>query len=478
MAKLTELAIPASAEFNLQTCIGDAVKIRQWVIDKLPNDTVSIDNAIILANSRRWPLMIDPQNQANKWVKNTHGEKLKVLRLNQNYARQLETCISFGTPVLIENIGLTIDAMLNPLLLKATFKQGNMEMIRMGDSTIEYAKEFKLYFTTKLPNPHYAPEICVAACLLNFMATVDGLTDGMLGILVAKEEPEIENQRVQLVIDSAKSKAELAEIENKILALLSASSGDILEDEELIDTLSSSKITSTRIGEQVKVQEMTQAQIAETRASYQPHSFRCAALFFIIADLRIVDPMYEFSLDWFVIQFIASIDNAEAKESKEDRLNELFRSCLSRLYDMVCRSLFAKDKLLYSLMLCLKCQETDKELNMGQLMALLTCVPGNAFEERPAGQDWLTDVSWNRINTLSTLGDVFDGFIGEFNNHVAAWAAVFDSDNPLEAEWPNNFKAKCNPLQRALTMFAIRTDATVVAVQAIVEAKLGKEYLV
>ncbi len=54
------------------------MKIRQWVIDKLPNDAVSIDNAIILANSQRWPLMIDPQNQANKWVKNTHSEKLKV----------------------------------------------------------------------------------------------------------------------------------------------------------------------------------------------------------------------------------------------------------------------------------------------------------------------------------------------------------------------------------------------------------------
>merc|ERR1711937_568188 len=136
-------------------------------------------------------------------------------------------------------------------------KQGNMEMIRLGDSTIEYSKDFRLFFTTKLPNPHYAPEICVAACLLNFMATADGLTDQMLGTIVAKEEPEIEEQRVNLVIDSAKSKAELAEIANKILALLSASSGDILEDEELINTLSESKISSTRIGEQVKLQEAT-----------------------------------------------------------------------------------------------------------------------------------------------------------------------------------------------------------------------------
>jgi len=69
---LQELQIPSSKEFNLANCIGDQVKIRQWVIDSLPNDELSIDNAIILDNSRRWPLMIDPQMQANKWVKKSN----------------------------------------------------------------------------------------------------------------------------------------------------------------------------------------------------------------------------------------------------------------------------------------------------------------------------------------------------------------------------------------------------------------------
>jgi len=56
-----EKQIPCSATFSLNATLGDAVKIRAWQIAGLPADNFSIDNGIIVSNSRRWPLMIDPQ---------------------------------------------------------------------------------------------------------------------------------------------------------------------------------------------------------------------------------------------------------------------------------------------------------------------------------------------------------------------------------------------------------------------------------
>ena len=76
--------IPCTQNFKLPETIGNPVKIRQWVIEKLPNDSLSIDNAIMLEYSSRWPLMIDPQLQGNKWIRNKIGEELKVLRLSQS----------------------------------------------------------------------------------------------------------------------------------------------------------------------------------------------------------------------------------------------------------------------------------------------------------------------------------------------------------------------------------------------------------
>jgi dynein heavy chain len=183
--------VPASEGFTLRAVLGEEVIIRQWVIDKLPNDQVSIENALILSRSRRWPLMIDPQLQANYWVRKSNGEQLLVIRLTQpNYARGLENAITYGKPVLLENLGDVVDPLLEPLLLKAKFKAGNIVMIRLGDSTIEYNEDFRFYMTTKLPSPHYSPEICVKVTMLNFMVTQEGLLDQMLSIIVRIEEPQ------------------------------------------------------------------------------------------------------------------------------------------------------------------------------------------------------------------------------------------------------------------------------------------------
>jgi dynein heavy chain len=74
--------IPSSKAFSLQQVLGEPVKIREWSINGLPSDSFSIENAIIIFESRRWPLCIDPQGQANKWIKRSYlGGKLEVVKL-------------------------------------------------------------------------------------------------------------------------------------------------------------------------------------------------------------------------------------------------------------------------------------------------------------------------------------------------------------------------------------------------------------
>lgn len=129
------------------------------------------------------------------------ANNLHIIKLtDSDFVRTLENCIQFGTPVLLENIGEELDPILEPLLLKQTFKQGGSMCIKLGDSTIEYSKDFRFYMTTKLRNPHYLPETSVKVTLLNFMITMEGLQDQLLGIVVTRERPELEEEKNQLIM--------------------------------------------------------------------------------------------------------------------------------------------------------------------------------------------------------------------------------------------------------------------------------------
>lgn len=106
------------------------------------------------------------------------------------------------------------------------------------------------------------------------------------------------------MVSNAKMKKELSDIEDRILQLLSASSGEILDDEELINTLAQSKVTSNEISAKVAEAEATEREIDETRELYRPVALRASLLFFAISDLALVDPMYQYSLAWFISLFI------------------------------------------------------------------------------------------------------------------------------------------------------------------------------
>lgn len=146
------------------------------------------------------------------------NNRLQVIKLTDaNYVRVLENAITFGTPVLLENITEDIDASLDPILIKNVFKSQGVWYLKLGEHVLEYSFDFRFFITTRLRNPHYLPEIAVKVTLVNFMITLQGLQDQLLGIVVAKERPELEEKKNVMIVESANNKKLLKEIEDKIL---------------------------------------------------------------------------------------------------------------------------------------------------------------------------------------------------------------------------------------------------------------------
>ncbi len=128
MKTCVEKKIPYSSDFSVERILGDPVQIRQWGIKGLPADSLSIENGIIVTQAKRWPLMIDPQSQGNKWIKSMEKENnIQVIKLsNPKFLQIVENGIRMGMPILLENIEETLDPSLEPLLQKNIVKIGGM----------------------------------------------------------------------------------------------------------------------------------------------------------------------------------------------------------------------------------------------------------------------------------------------------------------------------------------------------------------
>jgi dynein heavy chain len=233
-----ELKIPCS-DFTLLNALAVPVVLRGWQIDGLPADDFSCENGLLTTMGRRWPLMIDPQGQANRWVRNMYASKnLQIIKLTEkDFLRTLENGIRYGAPVLLENVGEELDPSLEPVLLKQVFKRAGQILLRLGDTDVPYSDEFKFMITTKLANPHYMPEVCIKVTVINFTVTMKGLEDQLLVDVIKNERPDLEERKDTLVVSIANDQRQLLEIEEQILSMLASASGNILDDEELINAL-------------------------------------------------------------------------------------------------------------------------------------------------------------------------------------------------------------------------------------------------
>ncbi|KAA3670228.1 dynein heavy chain, axonemal, partial [Paragonimus westermani] len=296
-----ELSIPVSEDPSLFNVLGDAFELRQWNTQGLPRDQVSTDNAILVTHSRRWPLMIDPQEQANRWIRSMEAEHdLRVVKMSDaNLLRTLENCIRLGFPLLLEDVGESLDPALEPILLRQTFVSGGRLLIRLGDSDVDYDRNFHMYMTTKMANPHYLPEVSIKVTLINFTVTPTGLEDQLLGDVTGIERPELEEQRNQLIVRINTDKNQLKATEDRILKLLFESEGNILDNEDLINTLNESKVKSGEINRRLTEATTTEQKISNARSKYSPVAARGSVMYFVITTMAEIDSMYQYSLKYF-----------------------------------------------------------------------------------------------------------------------------------------------------------------------------------
>ncbi|PIK39300.1 dynein beta-heavy chain [Apostichopus japonicus] len=463
--------IPITEGLDPLLLLTDDATVAVWNNEGLPSDRMSTENATILSNCERWPLMIDPQLQGVKWIKSKYADDLRVVRLGQKgYLETIERAISAGDTVLIENMEESVDAVLDPILGRNTIKKGRY--IKIGDKEVEYNSEFRLILHTKLANPHYKPEMQAQTTLINFTVTRDGLEDQLLANVVAQERPDLEKLKLDLTKQQNDFKIVLKELEDNLLSRLSSAEGNFLGDTALVENLETTKRTAAEIEVKVEEAKVTEVKINEARELYRPAAARASLLYFILNDLNKINPIYQFSLKAFNTVFSNAIARAEPAEEVKDRVVNLIDCITYFVYVYTTRGLFEADKLIFTTQVALQVLIKNNEINQTELDFLLR-FPIQVNVTSPV--DFLSNQAWGAIKSLAGMEE-FRNLDRDIEGSAKRWKKFVESECPEKEKFPQEWKNKTS-LQKLCMMRALRSDRMTYAVSAFIEEKLGAKYV-
>jgi len=514
LVDLNSREIPTADRVDPVKLLASESQMAEWMTEGLPADQFSVENGAIVDNCKRWPLLIDPQLQGIKWVKSREEKRVSsvsaeakavtVLQLSEKkWVGKVVVAIQSGGVVIIENLGETMDAVLDPILARSVVRKGKTLFIRLGGDDLEYDPGFRLYLQTRLANPHFKPEVSAQCTLINFIVTESGLEEQLLARVVDAEQPALEQEKDDLVRAFNTYKMQLQHLEDDLLFKLANAPADILSDIPLITGLEKTKATAAEITAAVERGKLAETGINEAREVYRPVANQASQLYFMLLKLGRLDHMYQYSLESFVKFFRNGTASAMQSSELHLRVDSLLASVRWTIFQWVSRGLFEKHRLVFVVQLALgllqqgasqmadlgdpddmgSASNLDKALKFpwakiqqqvgysnDGLHFLLRGPRKTSGEEPPAA--WVSTAAWEMVQKLGDLPG-FDKLPGDVASSAPRFLEWFNHPTPEDEKLPLDWRElDRKPFQKLLVVRCLRPDRLTPALKQFVSKLL------
>jgi len=469
--------VVVSRALDIPSFLVPEASIRDWNVHGLASDAFSIQNAVLVRQYVRWPLVIDPQSQALKWLSSTNKDRLTIVDPKiDGWMRALEVCVQMGS-IAILLVTDFVDPALDPLLSKAVVNKDGVVTLKCFGKQILYHNSFELLLCSRLSNPSFSAALYAQTLVVNFCIKDQGLEEQLLSIIVKKERFDLEEQKQLLISKTVQGKNQLEVLQDSILKMLSTLEGSLMDNDALVAVLQESKSTAESISEQLSISQVTEQEIDDARQQYHPIAARCALLFLVVNDLSMVDHMYQFSLESYCELVLRSLDKSHKTDVLPDRVSAVNDWHTYSTFRFACRALFEKDKPALALKLCAKILESQKRLNRAEWQFFLRGgVVTNRDAQPPRPVDWLTVTAWDNITELEKL-PAFRDIVSAFEQSSSEWFEWYSSPVPEDTVLPGEWASKLNELQRLLLVRCVRADRVGTASSKIVVSNMGAKYI-
>jgi dynein heavy chain 1, cytosolic len=441
-----------------------------WQENTLPVDDLCTENAIILKRFNRYPLIIDPSGRVTEFLQKECKERRLTITsfLDDSFTKQLESCLRFGNPILIQDAE-HLDPILNHVLNKEYQKTGGRVLIQLGKQQIDFSPAFKLFLSTRDPSATFAPDICSRTTFVNFTVTQSSLQTQSLNDVLKSERPDVDERRSNLIKLQGEFKVHLRQLEKRLLQALNESRGNILDDDNVIETLETLKREAAEISAKMSSTEGVMAEVEEITLQYNIIARSCSAVFAVLEQLHYLNHFYQFSLQYFLDIFHSVLHGNPSlghETNHNVRRDIIVKDLFITTFKRTAVGLLQKDRVTLAMLLA---QAAPYQMNKGLIDVILDeRVEGRDVSSDPAGQN----EAIAKARRIAPLKERIDSVSS------ASWSKFFAeelAENFVPQIWEDSTEANDKALLSLLLVKLFRLDRFVPAAERFVALVFGPE---
>ena len=482
-------SIPVSPSIEVTEFLVEPTVIGAWNLQGLPTDILSTQNGILVTRSSRFPLMIDPQAQAINWIRNKEADRLppwKETNISNNKLKdQLEFCMSEGKAMIVVGIEEEIDPLLDPVMQKEIVKKGRSYTITVADQQMDYDPNFMCYFVTRLPKPHFSPELQAMTTVVDFAVTRLGLEDQLLGIVIGQEQKALQDQLQEVLQECNNNRRTLDLLDADLLDRLSSGSGNLLDDIELVGVLNETKKKANDVKAALIAAVETRESINEKREQFRPVATRGSVLYFSVVETSQINCMYQTSLQQFLDLFLKSMAESEPARIASKRVASISDYLTYLAYRYINRGLYEEHKLTFVFIVTLKVLVVSGVIGQADVsMFLQGGAALNISTARKKPFTWLSDEAWLNVVEVSAKCQFYRDLADNLTRNESAWRSFYEDNAPDRAAVPDYATAidgdrRLGPFHRLLIVRTLRVDRATIAIKDFIKAteKIGPKYV-
>ena len=405
-----------ATRFDIKSFLSNETELLCWRRLNLPGDDLSAENAIgILASFEaglNTPLIVDNSGRAVTWLQShlqqeledqDQGRKqvIEAVRMSDKRAiNAIELAVRFGKILILQEVD-KIEPILYPLLRRELTIHGgssfgafededgggatgmaskianNRFSVQIGDKTVDYDPNFRLYLVAQTPGimKHMSANVAVYINIANFAITKEALERQLLAITIEHDQPELENARTQALSEAESLRLQLTQLEEQLLVALADSQGSLLENHALVDSLNETKAKALEAKSLLAESKQLQESLDDQRAAYRPIAQQAGEIYFMLQGLKTIHHAYQFNIAVFLRLFQHALKADDVKVERggsqnavvhiASRIAKLNLDFVRRILSYVSKGLYKSDRLTFAVFMAQKLESADLGMAAG-----------------------------------------------------------------------------------------------------------------